>query len=73
MMVNPEEFDLIMERDNEGPYYSIGSLPTVSNMYVFINHLELVQLESYLLRDPVCIGILVLRILVFCSISYSQQ
>ena len=72
-MVNPEEFDLIMERDNEGPYYSIGSLPIVSIMYVFINHPKLVQLESYLLRDPVGIGMLVLRILAFRSIPYSQQ
>ena len=38
-----------------------------------INYPELVQLGSYLLRDPVFIGMLVLRILVFCSISYSQQ
>ena len=52
-MVNPEEFDLIMERDSEGPYYSIGSLPIVSIMYVFKTCLKLVQLESYLLRDPV--------------------
>ena len=71
--MNLEEFDLIMERDNEGPYYSIGSLPIVSIMYVFKTCLKLVQLESYLLRDPVGIGMLVLRILVFCSIPCSQQ
>ena len=71
--MNPEEFDLIMERGNEGPYYSIGSLPIVSIMYVFKTCLKLVQLESYLLRDPVNKGTLVLRILAFCSIPCSQQ
>ena len=58
---------------NPEPCYSISSLSFGQYLSKLSSYLKLVQLESHLLRDLVCLGMLVLRILVFCSISYSQQ